>query len=566
MAGMGDTAGAPAVSGDLPCAVADFLSTNCVMCHGTIPRLGAPISLVKAAEFQVQRSGMTVAALAALRVQNAMRPMPPAMLLPAATVTPFVTWLNAGAMPMANGCGVREPSAEEPGAAGSGGGISLPAAGGGAVDRVGTDWPMFGGDLANTRNNPNETAITPANVGMLKPLWTWKGAGTTGTPVVAGGVVYVPTWDGKVHALDAASGMEKWSSALPDLIDSTLAITDTQIFASDDNGSVHSLDRMTGEVQWSKVVDMHAEAHLWSSPIFVPGLNLVVVGIASGEEQVPANPPYSFKGSVVALDAMTGTEKWRFQTTNADASGGPGVGVWATPVIDMARKLAFVGTGNAYSGMAGQYTDSMLALRLETGELAWSHQFTKGDVFSIYGGSTGPDFDIGATANLFEIGGKDVIGIAIKSGDYALLERETGTVLWTTHIGDGSSMGGMIASAAVANGRAFVASNSFPGNGTTVASIDLMTGMVGWKNTITGALAYGGLLHTNGVVFAGLNNGAVMAWDAMSGKELWKTMASDAIGGGPSLSHGVLYVPWGYTWTLREGEAGNGGVTAYGLK
>jgi outer membrane protein assembly factor BamB len=208
----------------------------------------------------------------------------------------------------------------------------------------------------------------------------------------------------------------------------------------------------------------------------------------------------------------------------------------------------------------------MLALNLETGQLLWSHQFTKGDVFSIYGGSTGPDFDIGASANLFEVGGKDVIGISIKSGDYALLERETGTVLWTTHIGSGSSMGGMIASAAVANGRAFVASNSFPGNGTTVAAIDTMTGMVAWKNTSMGALVYGGVLHSNGVVFAGMNNGTLTAWDAMSGKQLWTTKAMDAIAGGPSLSHGVLYVPWGYTWTLREGEAGTGGVTAYGLK
>jgi outer membrane protein assembly factor BamB len=187
-------------------------------------------------------------------------------------------------------------------------------------------------------------------------------------------------------------------------------------------------------------------------------------------------------------------------------------------------------------------------------------------VFSIYFGTIGPDFDIGAAANLFELNGKDVIGISIKSGDYAVLERETGTQVWTQHISSGSSMGGMIASSAYADGMIFVASNAFPGEQSTVAALDAKDGTIAWKQTITGGLVYGGVLHSNGVVYVGSSSSALVAYEAKTGKQLWTKMAQDAIAGGPCIAHGMLFVPWGYTWTLREGEAGNGGLTAYGLK
>ena len=543
---------------------------HCVQCHGHQPRLGAPVPLIDAASFHADRSGQTVAALAAIRVQNKDRPMPPSMFLDASVTAPLVQWANAGAMPVANGCGVHDPNnmpvAGSNGSAGSG--VTVPAAGSGAVvPQQGSDWLMFGGDLSDTRDTPadsNETSITAANVANLTELWTWKGASNTATPAVAGGVVYFGSWDGKVHALDQATGKELWMTALPHLIDSSPALNTTQVFVSDDHGSLHALDRKTGMKQWSTVVDMHPEAHLWSSPIYVQDANMIVIGVAAGEEQV--QPPYSFKGSVVGFDATTGMEKWRFYTTTGDTASGPGVGVWATAVIDTTRKLAFIGTGNAYSGTAGQYTDSMLALNYENGMLAWSHQFTKGDVFSIYGGSAGPDFDIGAAANLFTLNGKDVIGISIKSGDYTVLERETGTQVWTQHISSGSSMGGMIASSAVAEDMVFVASNAFPGESSTIAGLNLKDGMIAWKQTISGGLVYGGVLHSNGVVYVGSSSSQLIAYEAKTGKQLWMQMAPDAIAGGPCIAHGMLFVPWGYTWTLREGMAGTGGLTAYGLK
>jgi polyvinyl alcohol dehydrogenase (cytochrome) len=567
------SAAKPASMGDVPCPVAAVIEMHCIECHAHQPRLGAPMSLVDAAAFQVQRSGMSVAALVAMRVVNSQRPMPPAMLLAANDVAPLLIWAQAGAPPAAaNGCMVHDPfdmpaagqgGAGQAGAAPAAGASgSAGSAGASAPTTAGGDWLMFGGDLANTRVNAQETTIGVQNVAMLKPLWTFHGASTTSTPAVLEGIVYLSTWDGKVHALDAHTGTERWVTALPDLIDSSPAISATQVFVSDDNGSLHALERSTGKLQWSKVVDPHAEAHLWSSPIYIQSAGLVVVGVASGEEQTQG--PYSFRGSVVGLDAMSGSEKWRFYTTTGDSASGPGIGVWATAAVDEKRKLAIIGTGNAYSGTAGKYADSLLALNYETGQLAWSKQFTTDDVFTIYGGGHGPDYDIGAGANLFSIAGKDVVGVAIKNGDYAVLDRESGGMIWMTHVGGMGNMGGMIASPAYADGKIFVASNSTPQT-VIVAALDAAKGTVLWMQTLSGGLSYGGVLYANGVIYVGTSGAALVAFEAASGKQLWMTKAPDAIATGVSIAHGTLYVPWGYTWTLREGAAGSGGLTAYAL-
>jgi polyvinyl alcohol dehydrogenase (cytochrome) len=332
---------------------------------------------------------------------------------------------------------------------------------------------------------------------------------------------------------------------------------------SDDQGSVHALERATGKLQWSKLVDMHAEAHLWSSPIYVPDADLVLVGVASGEEAVTG--PYTFRGSVVALDAKTGTEKWKFWTTAGDSTSGPGVGVWATVAVDPVQKLAFVGTGNAYAAPAGPNVDSMLALQYETGKLAWSKQFTMSDVFTVLG-MTGPDFDIGASANVFSVGGMDLVGIGIKSGDYVALERATGKPVWMHHLTQGSVQGGVIASPAYADGKVFVASNTYPSPSTvTLFALDATSGNPLWMNKLSNTVAYGGVIYANGVVFMGVTSGLIAAYDAASGKQLWMANAPDSIAGGPSVANGMLFVPWGYMWTLREGADGAGGLTAYGI-
>src|SRR5690349_9087919 len=84
-----------------------------------------------------------------------------------------------------------------------------------AAKAPGAAWSVYGHDLANSRLNPLEHAINPRTVAKLRVRWSTKGqVGVTGTPIVAGGVVYYDDWTGTVHAAAAATGKPIWQTAV----------------------------------------------------------------------------------------------------------------------------------------------------------------------------------------------------------------------------------------------------------------------------------------------------------------------------------------------------------------
>jgi outer membrane protein assembly factor BamB/plastocyanin len=95
------------------------------------------------------------------------------------------------------------------------------AAGCATVGMPGGDWPTYGADAANSRYQEHEKVISPADVPLLSPAWTFstQEAGAegdiTGTPVVAGGCLYVATSRGWVFALNADTGEVVWKSQVP---------------------------------------------------------------------------------------------------------------------------------------------------------------------------------------------------------------------------------------------------------------------------------------------------------------------------------------------------------------
>ena len=594
MSGSGATA---TPTGDVPCAAATVLTQHCAQCHGEPLRGGAPLGLTHASDFSALRGTITVGDGVLARIQDPVRRMPPPPYAPlSATETASLqTWIAGGAHPDLAGCAVMTPPPPMPtttagnggsggnsgstATAGSAGGTATAGSGGSGGSAGGTagggdagggatgaklGWAMFGRDLANTRDNPEETKINAQNVGGLRELWKWNGASTTATPAVVDGVVYLPTWDGVVHALRADDGGEVWKTMLPDLIDSSPCVTADTVYVSDDAGSLHALARNNGNKLWSKRVEPHAEAHLWSSPLFIAEANLVVVGVASGEEVMGVPTPRTFRGSVVAVDAKTGDIKWQFYTTADDAMSGPGVAVWGTAAVDTKRKALYIGTGNNYEEPAGPLADSLLAIDYTKGTLRWSKQFTPNDVFVVGFGATGPDYDIGGTANLFSANGKELIGIGVKNGIYYALDRDTGAIQWMTMITPGGPLGGVISASAYANDQVFVSSNRLTEGTTRTVAIDAKTGAVKWEhNAMTST--YGGVAHANGVAYVAVTSGMVYALDAQSGRELWSEMLPNAIAGSPTVADGMVFVPWGYTWTLRHGVAGTGGLIVYGL-
>jgi outer membrane protein assembly factor BamB len=89
----------------------------------------------------------------------------------------------------------------------------------------GGEWRTYGHDLANTRSQDKEKLISPADVPLLSPAWSFSTAtgegdnksegDITGTPIVADGCVYVATNRGWVFALNADTGKEVWRAKLP---------------------------------------------------------------------------------------------------------------------------------------------------------------------------------------------------------------------------------------------------------------------------------------------------------------------------------------------------------------
>ncbi|HUD71009.1 MAG TPA: PQQ-binding-like beta-propeller repeat protein, partial [Dongiaceae bacterium] len=109
----------------------------------------------------------------------------------------------------------------------------------------------FHGDVARSGAYPG---VGPRTLGGVK--WSFKTGGpVVGSPVVAGGVVYVASLDTQLYAIDQETGKEKWKfkSRLP--IASTPAITEDTVFFVSSTGALAAIDRAAGTPKWVFVAE-----------------------------------------------------------------------------------------------------------------------------------------------------------------------------------------------------------------------------------------------------------------------------------------------------------------------
>ena len=236
-------------------------------------------------------------------------------------------------------------------------------------------WTSYGSDYANSRTAAGETIIRSDNAGTLHELWRVDGTvGSTSTPAVYGNTVYFGTWDGKLRAVSSADGSPRWTRQLTaSIIDDSPLVYGNNVYVGDATGNLHAVDRATGASRWTRELDPHPYTRIFSSPVGVA--DLIIVGVASVEiAAVPSD--YTARGSIVALDANTGAERWRVYTTNDDEFGGAGVSVWSTAAIDEGREMLYIGTGNSYEPPASPRSDALMAIKYRTGAVQWVRQFT----------------------------------------------------------------------------------------------------------------------------------------------------------------------------------------------
>jgi polyvinyl alcohol dehydrogenase (cytochrome) len=252
--------------------------------------------------------------------------------------------------------------------------------------------------------------------------------------------------------------------------------------------------------------------------------------------------------------------------------GPAGAAIWSAPTVDAARGLIFVATGDSYTDVKEDGSDSILAIDIATGQVKWRTQATAGDNYMSGCEVTplvncpkdlGHDFDFGGSPVLLKLaGGKDVLLAGQKSGAVYGLDPDSGRILWKTQAGAGGPLGGIEWGLASDGARLYVGvADAFmpsPPGKPGLDALDPASGRVLWSEPSPHLLCAweGGAPCMNGVsaapsvaggvVYAGDMNGRLRAYAAATGKPIWEIdtgAASFATVNGVSLPGGNIDGP-----------------------
>jgi polyvinyl alcohol dehydrogenase (cytochrome) len=373
-----------------------------------------------------------------------------------------------------------------------------PVPGCGPVGVTGGDWPTYGRDLSNTRNQEHERAISDQDAATLAPAWTFSSNGAggsgdfTGTPIVADGCVFAGSNGGWVYALNADTGALVWKAHVPSggLISGTVAVDSGTVYAAVSRTSrtasctsncigpyVVALDEATGAVKWtSDAIDVQPGADVYGSPVAFNGL--VFEGVSGGAAELgDKSDRYDFQGSFVLLDAASGALVKKTWTIHAPDThdGFAGAGIWSTPAVDASTGYAYVGTANPFQPQKeAPNADSVVKIDLDStrstfGQIVGHY---KGEVDTYFdqrqlpcidfqdqnpatypqglGSCAQQDLDFGASPNLFtDASGRKLVGAGQKSGTYHVFDANTMAPVWKTSVGVPTSVGGIVGSTAI---------------------------------------------------------------------------------------------------------------------
>src|SRR5262245_3194167 len=338
---------------------------------------------------------------------------------------------------------------------------ALVVAGGAFASDPANDWTTYGHDAANTRYQPNEHDISPANAGQLAVKWVATTTGdVSGTPVVAGGAVYFGDFGGTVWKLDADTGAVIWARTVSSYTGiagdyaRTSPSLDGNVLVVGTNKTplLLGLDATTGALLWKTQVNPDLHGTQTGSPILAG--HVVITGVSAAGANVPGA---TFRGSIAAVDAQTGRLLWQsFSLPDNHGVGGlyAGATMFSAPAVDAADGLVFGTFGQPYTEPAsvvacnaaapngffseaceqpGAFWKSIVAFRLDTGAPVWSYRvFGDAPRNSACGpspvpwcapASDGEKWDIGGSSpNVFTLGSRTVVGFGGKSGVYYLFD------------------------------------------------------------------------------------------------------------------------------------------------
>ncbi len=325
------------------------------------------------------------------------------------------------------------------------------------------NWITGGGDQNGTYHSPL-TQINAGNIQTLGFAWQYDlgtRRGQEATPLVIDGIMYTSgTW-GYVYALDAATGKQIWrfDPQVPgqigrnpccDIVNRGVAVWQGRVYAASLDGKLHALDAATGKPVWEAdtIVD-HSLPYASTGAVQIAH-DVAVIGNAGADMEHGG-----VRGYVSAYDLKTGALKWRFFTVppppgkplehpelalaakswsaDRDKTLLGGGTVWDGMAYDPALNLVYFGTGNAapYDPRLlgpGQgdhlFAASIIALDADTGHMAWYYQTTPRDQW---------DYDAVQKFILADLtidgAVRHIIMQANKNGFFYVLDRKTGALI-----------------------------------------------------------------------------------------------------------------------------------------
>ena len=267
------------------------------------------------------------------------------------------------------------------------------------ADREPQNWLTYSRTVNGQRYSPL-TQINPGNVKNLELQWVWQARSTEkfeATALVVDGVLYTVQAPNDVYALDAVTGRIFWTlpyTPAPETrvccgrVNRGLAILGDTLYMGTLDAHLLAIDAKNGKILWNATVGSAADRYaITHAPLIVK--DKVIVGTAGGDGPI--------RSYLVAFDAKTGKEAWRFytipgpgepgnETWSGDSWKTGGAAIWNTGAYDPDTNLTFWGIGNPAPDTNGDvrlgdnlFSDCVVALDADTGKMKWYYQFTPHD-------------------------------------------------------------------------------------------------------------------------------------------------------------------------------------------
>ena len=309
-------------------------------------------------------------------------------------------------------------------------------------------WSTVGGDSGNSRYS-SLAQINSQNVAKLGAAWVSEKVGpppsARAMPVIDAGFMFL-TAPPFVTAVNISTGQIAWQYRLaPDTVPGAppagsparegVAVGEGLVFVGLSDSNLIALREKTGELVWKTLLIDPA-----GSPTGGPsGAPLYADGLVS----IGTNGDNGNRGQIVALDAKSGREAWRFFVIPAPGQPGSetwpkndawkrgGGAVWLVGAFDPELGLVFYVTGNGVPQYGGEnrqgdnlFLCSVVALDSKTGKFRWHYQVIRHDIW---------EADIAEAPVLFDaqVNGESRKAIAAMRTDGYLfmLDRATGKPL-----------------------------------------------------------------------------------------------------------------------------------------